>query len=131
MEDLDQALRLKPDDILALVDRGVFRFLGGDLIGALADLDQAIKHDPGQPSDVLKLRDAIAKVSALQPAPQFLVTAILLSPTARWKSQTTTKLKVRIVFRFWLTGRSWRSCERRTQSSRQNWKLYAPRLLLI
>ncbi|KAG0567365.1 hypothetical protein KC19_7G129800 [Ceratodon purpureus] len=64
LEDLDQALKLKPDDILALVDRGVFRFLGGDLVGALADLDQAIKHDPAQPSDILKLRDAIAQILA-------------------------------------------------------------------
>ena len=63
LEDLDQALKLKPDDVLALVARGVFRFLSGDLVGALADLDQAIKHDPAQPADVLKLRDAIAKVS--------------------------------------------------------------------
>lgn len=78
LEDLNQALKLNPDDVLALVDRGVFRFLGGDLIGALADLDQAIKHNPAQPPDVLKLRDAIAKVGALHPVPEFLVIAALL-----------------------------------------------------
>jgi tetratricopeptide (TPR) repeat protein len=66
LKDLDQALNLKASDVLALVDRGVFRFLGGDYIGALADLDEAIKHEPAQPPEILKLRDAIAKVSALQ-----------------------------------------------------------------
>lgn len=64
LKDLDQALNLKASDVLALVDRGVFRFLGGDYIGALADLDEAIKHEPAQPPEILKLRDAIAKILA-------------------------------------------------------------------
>lgn len=69
--DLDEAIKLKADDVLAFVDRGVFRFLAGDYVGSLADLDEAIKHDPAQPTDILKLRDAVAKVSALQHSAMF------------------------------------------------------------
>ncbi|KAG0559197.1 hypothetical protein KC19_10G086300 [Ceratodon purpureus] len=64
LKDLNQALNLKPNDVLALIDRGVFRFLSGDFVGAFADLDEAIKLDPAQPPDVLKFRDAIAKILA-------------------------------------------------------------------
>ena len=66
LKDLDEAIKLRSDDVLALVDRGIFRFLAGDYKGAVGDLNVAIKHDPAQPREVLKLRDAIMQVSPTQ-----------------------------------------------------------------
>jgi tetratricopeptide (TPR) repeat protein len=62
LKDLDNALQLRKDDVLALVSRGIFKFLTGDYEGALPDLNQGIKHDPAQPTEVIKLRDTISKV---------------------------------------------------------------------
>lgn len=38
-------LILKFDDVLVFVVRGVFRFLGGDLVGVLVDFNEVIKYD--------------------------------------------------------------------------------------
>lgn len=62
LKDLDSALQLRKDDVLALLSRGIFKFLTGDYEGALPDLNQGIKHDPAQPTEVIKLRDTISKV---------------------------------------------------------------------
>ncbi|CAM6048020.1 unnamed protein product [Sphagnum compactum] len=64
LKDLDNALQLRKDDVLALVSRGIFKFLTGDYEGALPDLNQGIKHDPAQPTEVIKLRDTISKILA-------------------------------------------------------------------
>lgn len=63
MKDLDQAIEMKPDDVLAIVDRGVFRFLNGDFKAALADLDEGIRLEPLQPPAIMKLRETILQVS--------------------------------------------------------------------
>ncbi|CAK9228307.1 unnamed protein product [Sphagnum troendelagicum] len=64
LKDLDNALQLRKDDVLALLSRGIFKFLTGDYEGALPDLNQGIKHDPAQPTEVIKLRDTISKILA-------------------------------------------------------------------
>jgi tetratricopeptide (TPR) repeat protein len=46
VKDLDEAIRLLPDDANLLADRGVMRSMSGDRAGGIRDLDEALRVDP-------------------------------------------------------------------------------------
>jgi tetratricopeptide (TPR) repeat protein len=59
MSDFDQALKLKPDDVPALMMRGDLRLISKDEAGAQADFAAAIKADP---EVTVRVGDAYARV---------------------------------------------------------------------
>ncbi|HEX4194244.1 MAG TPA: tetratricopeptide repeat protein, partial [Stellaceae bacterium] len=66
-DDIDRALRLDPNSVSGLLERGNLRRLKNDNTGARADWLQAIKLGPGTPA-AASAQDNIAHL-ADQPAP--------------------------------------------------------------
>lgn len=59
LADVDRALAVEPNNLLALLIRAEYRYLKEDLAGAKADIDAALKQRPGEPSGII-IRSMIA-----------------------------------------------------------------------
>ena len=46
IDDYSEAIRLRPDLVMAYEQRGIVRAENGDLAGSIADLTEAVKLDP-------------------------------------------------------------------------------------